>query len=59
MLLNFVAATMFIVLLPSGWLRWAGVGVRAGTAIQGLAAGTRDAQAAGGRVQSVAMKAAK
>jgi hypothetical protein len=59
MLLNFVMATMFIV-LPTFWVAALGwVGVRAGTAIQGLAAGTRDAQAAGGRGAGVAMKAAK
>ena len=59
MLLNFVMATMFIV-LPTFWVGALGwVGVRAGTAIQGLAAGTRDAQAAGGRGAGVAMKAAK
>jgi hypothetical protein len=41
MLLNFVMATMFIV-LPTFWVAALGwVGVRAGTAIQGLAAGTR------------------
>lgn len=59
MLLNFVMATMFIV-LPAFWcgaLGW--VGVRAGTAIQGLAAGTKDAQAAGSKGAGTAMKAVK
>jgi hypothetical protein len=59
MLLNFVMATMFIV-LPTFWVSALGwVGVRAGTAIQGLAAGTRDAQAAGGKGTDVVMKAVK
>ena len=39
------------------WLGW--VGVQAGNAIQGLAAGTRDAQAAGGKGGGMAMKAVK
>lgn len=45
-------------LVAVGWVQF-GNTVRAGTAIQGLAAGTRDAQAAGGRGAGVAMKAAK
>lgn len=59
MLLNFVTATMFIV-LPTFWcaaLGW--VGVRAGAAMQQLSASTKDAQAAGGKGSSVAMKAVK
>lgn len=49
MLLNFVMATMFIV-LPTFWvaaLTWAGV--RAGGLVSGLSTGTKDAAAAGGR----------
>jgi hypothetical protein len=58
MLLSFVMATMFIV-LPTFWVASLGwVGVRAGTAIQSLATGVRDAQAAGGKGSSAALKAA-
>lgn len=49
MLLNFVMATMFIV-LPGFWLAglsW--VGIRAGHAIQGLSEGTKGATQAGGK----------
>src|SRR3546814_7902115 len=49
MLLNFVMATMFI-LLPTFWvmaLSWAGV--RAGNILQGLAGATGDANGAGGK----------
>ena len=59
MLLNFVMATMFIV-LPGFWmaaLGWAGV--RVGSAIQALGTGTKDAQVAGGKGPGVAMKSAK
>lgn len=59
MLLNFVMATMLIV-LPGFWVAALGwVGVRAGNAIQGLAAGTRDAQSAGGKGTGVALQAVK
>ncbi|MFT0546192.1 conjugal transfer protein TraG N-terminal domain-containing protein [Allopusillimonas ginsengisoli] len=59
MLLNFVMATMFLV-LPAFWitaLTWAGV--RAGNALQGLADGTRGAGEAGRGGSSVLMSAAK
>ena len=49
MLLNFVMATMFLI-LPTFWvaaLAWAGI--RAGNVLQGLSTGTRDAGQAGGR----------
>ncbi|UOB56991.1 conjugal transfer protein TraG N-terminal domain-containing protein [Burkholderia pyrrocinia] len=49
LLMNFVTATMFLV-LPSFWvmaLAWAGV--RAGNFVQGLAAATSDAKSAGGK----------
>ena len=58
MLLNFVLATMFIV-LPTFWvtaLAWAGV--RAGNILGGLIAGTSDAKAAGGSGSRIAMAAA-
>lgn len=58
MLLNFVMATMFIV-LPSFWvmaLAWAGV--RAGNFLQGLAAGTADAKGAGAQGAGLAIRAA-
>lgn len=59
MLLNFVMATMFIV-LPGFWVAALGwVGVRAGAAIQALGTATRDAQSAGGKGAGVAMKAVK
>ncbi|WP_273828443.1 conjugal transfer protein TraG N-terminal domain-containing protein [Pseudomonas sp. SBT1-2] len=54
MLLNFVMATMFIV-LPSFWvmaLAWAGI--RAGSFLGGLAAATNDAKAAGAKVGQMA-----
>lgn len=59
MLLNFVMATMFIV-LPAFWvaaLSW--VGVKAGNAIQGITVGTKEAKAAGSRGTDIAMKAVK
>lgn len=59
LLLDFVMGAMFIV-LPTFWvatLSW--VGVRAGTAVQGLAAGTKEAQSAGGKGAHVAMNALK
>ncbi len=49
LLLNFVMGTMFLV-LPTFWvlaLGWAGI--RAGNVLQGLAGGTGDAKAAGGK----------
>lgn len=57
MLLNFVTATMFIV-LPTFWvmaLGWAGV--RAGNILQGLAGATSDAKGAGGQGAGLAMRA--
>ncbi|MDD3530803.1 MAG: conjugal transfer protein TraG, partial [Gallionellaceae bacterium] len=59
MLLNFVMATMFLV-LPTFWvaaLAWAGV--RAGNVLQGLSTGTRDAGQAGGRGAGLMISAAK
>jgi hypothetical protein len=59
MLLCFVMAAMFIV-LPTFWvaaLGWAGV--RVGATIQALGAGTKDAQAAGGKGAGAAMKVVK
>ncbi len=59
MLLNFVMATMFLV-LPSLWVTALGwVGVRAGGMLQGLANGTRDAGQAGGRGSNLLISAAK
>ncbi|GBQ20317.1 TraG-like protein [Gluconacetobacter sacchari DSM 12717] len=59
MLLNFVMATMFIV-LPTFWVSALGwVGIRAGTALQGLAAGTKDVQTAGAKGTDAVMKAVK
>lgn len=58
-LLNFVMATMFIV-LPAFWvsaLAW--VGVRAGSIAQNLMGGTKDAQTAGGKGTGVLLKAVK
>jgi hypothetical protein len=58
MLLNFVMATMFIV-LPGFWVTALGwVGVRAGNFVQGLSTGTSDAKGAGGRSSSTLMGAA-
>ncbi|HEQ1867208.1 TPA: conjugal transfer protein TraG, partial [Pseudomonas aeruginosa] len=57
MLLNFVMASMFIV-LPTFWvmaLGWAGI--RTGNVLQGLAGGTGDAKAAGGKGAGAAMGA--
>jgi hypothetical protein len=57
MLLNFVMATMFIV-LPTFWvmaLGWAGV--RAGNSLGGLITGTSDAKSAGGSGSRLAMTA--
>ena len=49
LLLDFVMAAMFIV-LPTFWVGALGwVGIRVGTVTQGLAQGTREAQAAGGQ----------
>lgn len=59
MLLNFVMAAMFVI-LPTFWvaaLSW--VGVRAGTVIQGLSSGTKEAQAAGSKGPGIATKAFK
>ncbi|ENY9926785.1 TPA: conjugal transfer protein TraG N-terminal domain-containing protein [Pseudomonas aeruginosa] len=59
MLLNFVMATMFLI-LPTFWvaaLAWAGI--RAGNVLQGLSTGTRDAGQAGGRGGGVMIGAAK
>ncbi|NYT62830.1 conjugal transfer protein TraG N-terminal domain-containing protein [Alcaligenaceae bacterium] len=59
MLLNFVMATMFLV-LPTFWitaLGWAGM--RAGNMLQGLTNGTRDAGQAGGKGPGAAGGAAK
>ncbi|MBN0649866.1 conjugal transfer protein TraG N-terminal domain-containing protein [Pseudomonas aeruginosa] len=56
-LLNFVMASMFIV-LPTFWvmaLGWAGI--RTGNVLQGLAGGTGDAKAAGGKGSGTAMGA--
>lgn len=59
MLLNFVMATMFLV-LPSLWVTALGwVGVRAGGMLQGLANGTRDAGQAGGKGSNLLISAAK
>jgi hypothetical protein len=58
MLLNFVMAAMFIV-LPTFWvmsLAWAGV--RAGNFLQGFAAATNDAKAAGRQGAGLAMRTA-
>lgn len=57
MLLNFVMATMFIV-LPGFWisaLTWAGV--RAGGIAQNLVTGSKDAQSAGGKGSRVMLQA--
>ena len=59
MLLNFVMATMFLV-LPGFWMTalvWAGI--RAGSVLQGLTDGTKEAGQAGSKGSSVAIKAAK
>jgi hypothetical protein len=59
MLLNFVRATMFIV-LPGFWgaaLGWAGV--RAGNVLQGLSTGTRDAGQAGSKGSNLLIDAVK
>ncbi|MEV1220253.1 conjugal transfer protein TraG N-terminal domain-containing protein [Pseudomonas aeruginosa] len=59
MLLNFVMATMFLI-LPTFWvaaLAWAGV--RAGNVLQGLSTGTRDAGQAGSRGAGLMISAAK
>jgi hypothetical protein len=59
MLLNFVMATMFIV-LPGLWVAALGwVGVRAGAALQSLGVGSKEAQAAGGKGSGIAMKVVK
>ncbi|MBV6791643.1 conjugal transfer protein TraG N-terminal domain-containing protein [Xanthomonas euvesicatoria] len=58
MLLNFVMASMFLI-LPGFWvtaLTWAGI--RAGGIAQGLVNGTKDAQSAGGKGSDLLMKAA-
>ena len=53
MLLNFVMATMFIV-LPAFWVTALGwVGVRAGNALQGLSEGSKSAGQAGSRAGTV------
>ncbi|MFU5531841.1 conjugal transfer protein TraG N-terminal domain-containing protein [Pseudomonas aeruginosa] len=59
MLLNFVMATMFLI-LPTFWvaaLAWAGI--RAGNVLQGLSTGTRDVGQAGGRGGGLMIGAAK
>ncbi|MBX6020328.1 conjugal transfer protein TraG N-terminal domain-containing protein [Pseudomonas aeruginosa] len=59
MLLNFVMATMFLI-LPTFWvaaLAWGGI--RAGNVLQGLSTGTRDAGQAGGRGGGLMIGAAK
>ena len=59
MLLNFVMATMFIV-LPGFWvsaLAW--VGVRAGNALQGLSEGTKSAGQAGSKGTGMVIRGAK
>lgn len=59
MLLNFVTASMFLV-LPAFWvtaLAW--TGIRAGNFLQGLASGTRDAGQAGGKGAGTLISAAK
>ena len=59
MLLNFVMATMFIV-LPGFWVAALGwVGVRAGNVMNALTVATGDAKAAGGSGSRVAISAAK
>ncbi|MGR4868190.1 conjugal transfer protein TraG N-terminal domain-containing protein [Variovorax sp. LARHSF232] len=59
MLLNFVMATMFIV-LPSLWVTALGwVGVRAGGMLQGLATGTRDAGQASSKGSNLVIGATK
>ncbi|WP_454752305.1 conjugal transfer protein TraG N-terminal domain-containing protein [Cupriavidus necator] len=59
MLLNFVMATMFLV-LPSLWVTALGwVGVRAGGLLQGLANGTRDAGQAGAKGSGLLINASK
>ncbi len=59
MLLNFVMATMFLV-LPSLWVTALGwVGVRAGGMLHGLANGTRDAGQAGGKGSNLLIGAVK
>ncbi len=59
MLLNFVIATMFLI-LPAFWvtaLAW--TGVRAGNFLQGLANGSRDAGQAGSKGSNLLISAAK
>lgn len=59
MLLNFVMATMFIV-LPGFWMTalvWAGV--RAGNVLQGLTDGSKEAGQAGSKGAGIALKASK
>lgn len=59
MLLNFVMASMFLV-LPGFWMTalvWAGI--RAGSVLQGLTDGTKEAGQAGSKGSGVAIKAAK
>ena len=59
MLLNFVMATMFIV-LPGFWvtaLAWAGV--RAGNVLQGLSEGTKSAGQAGSKGTGMVIRSAK
>ncbi|KCB29247.1 TraG-like N-terminal domain protein [Bordetella hinzii CA90 BAL1384] len=59
MLLNFVMATMFLI-LPAFWMTalvWAGV--RAGNVLQGLGTGTRDAGQAGSKGSGTLISAAK
>jgi hypothetical protein len=58
MLLNFVMASMFII-LPGFWvvgLSWAGI--RTGNILSGFITGTSDAKSAGGSASGLAMKAA-
>ncbi|MNT68835.1 hypothetical protein D3C72_2070970 [compost metagenome] len=59
MLLNFVMATMFIV-LPSLWVTALGwVGIRAGNALEGLSAGTKSAGQAGSKGTGTAIRGGK
>ena len=59
MLLNFVMATMFIV-LPAFWVTALGwVGIRAGNALQGLSEGTKSVGQAGSKGTSTAIRGAR
>ncbi|MCC7547339.1 MAG: conjugal transfer protein TraG N-terminal domain-containing protein, partial [Burkholderiales bacterium] len=59
MLLNFVMATMFIV-LPAFWVTALGwVGVRAGNALQGLSEGSKSAGQAGSKGAGTVIRGAR